>query len=103
MNGPSAPTPGSAPPAQRKLPPRKALAFFAGLLLVNYLLMSMLFPGERPVTVPYTVFREQVAAGNVVALYSRGTAIEGRFKTAVTWPTPEEVKQAQQTPPRTSL
>jgi cell division protease FtsH len=85
------------------MPPRKSLALFAFIFLINYLLMRFLFPGEQPVTVPYTEFRQQVAAGNVIALYSRGTTIEGRFRNAVTWPTPEEVKQAGQPPRPTPL
>jgi cell division protease FtsH len=80
------------------LPPRKYWPVFFLVLLVNYWLMSVLFPqGDTPVTVPYTVFREEVAKGNVSALYSRNTSIEGRFKGPVTWPTPEETKQAQGT------
>ncbi|HYF17039.1 MAG TPA: ATP-dependent zinc metalloprotease FtsH [Ramlibacter sp.] len=117
MNGtkPTArpPLPGTTP--ANRMPPRRSIAVFLVILLINYLLMRFLFPGEQPVTVPYTEFRQQVAADNVTALYSRGTTIEGRFKTAVTWPTPEEVKQAGQPakptqldrrllpPPRTSL
>jgi len=57
------------------------------MLLVNYLLVRSFFPAEgEPVTVPYTVFKEQVAARNVIAIYSQGTSIEGRFAVAVTWP-----------------
>jgi cell division protease FtsH len=100
---PPTPTPPPAGAPLGRLPPRRTLGIFAALLLFNYFLMSFLFPGERPVTVPYTVFREQVAAGNVTALYSRGTAIEGRFKSAVTWPTPEEVKEAGTPPRRTAI
>jgi cell division protease FtsH len=86
------------------LPPRKYWPWFFLVLLINYLLVSYLFPQPNaPVTVPYTVFREEAAKSNVSAIYSRGTTIEGRFKTPVTWPTPEEVKQAGQTPPRTAL
>jgi cell division protease FtsH len=86
------------------MPPRKYWPWFFLVLLINYLLVSVLFPPpDAPVTVPYTVFREEVAKGNVTAIYSRGTTVEGRFKAAVTWPTPEELKQAGQTPPRTAL
>ena len=35
---------------------------------------------------PYTVFKEQVASGNVKAIYSQGASIEGRFAARVTWP-----------------
>jgi cell division protease FtsH len=46
---------------------------------------------EGPVTVPYTLFKEQVAKGNVQAVYSRGDSITGRFKTPVTYaPTSEQ-------------
>ena len=87
-----------------RLPPRKYWPLFFLVLVINYLLVSLLFPQPNaPVTLPYTVFREEVGKDNVSAIYSRGTNIQGRFKAAVTWPTPEEVKQAGQTPPRTAL
>jgi cell division protease FtsH len=38
------------------------------------------------VTVPYTIFKQEVAKGNVTSIYSKGASIEGRFGTAVTWP-----------------
>jgi cell division protease FtsH len=105
MNGPKSPAPPARPPkpARATLPPRKYWPWFLLVLLVNYLLVSFLFPSNAPVTVPYTVFREEVAKGNVTAIYSRGTAIEGRFRSAVTWPNPEDVKQADHTAPRTAL
>jgi cell division protease FtsH len=91
-------------PTRPTLPPRKYWPWFLLIVLINYLLMSFLFPQpDAPVTAPYTVFREEVAKGNVTAIYSRGTTIEGRFKTAVTWPTPDELKQAGPTPRRTTL
>jgi cell division protease FtsH len=105
MNGSKSPRPAPQPPQRpaATLPPRKYWPWFLLIVLVNYLLVSYLFPPDAPVTVPYTVFREEVAKGNVSAIYSRGTTIQGRFNSAVTWPTPEEVKQAGQTPPRTAL
>ena len=106
MNGSTPPRkPASVPgPGRATLPPRKYWPWFLLVVLVNYMLVSYLFPQPNaPVTVPYTVFREEVAKGNVTAIYSRGTTIEGRFASAVTWPTPEEVKQAGQQAPRTAL
>jgi cell division protease FtsH len=91
-------------PAPAAMPPRKYWPWFFLVLLVNYVLMSFLFPpGDSPVTVPYTVFREQVAKGNVSAIYSRGNTIEGRFNTAVTWPTAEDLKQAGKPSPRSAI
>jgi cell division protease FtsH len=93
-----------AKPAPATLPPRKYWPWFFLILLVNYVVMSFLLPqADAPVTVPYTIFREQAAKDNVSAIYSRGTTIEGRFKSAVTWPTPEDVKQAGQPSPRSAI
>lgn len=70
-------------------PPRRAWWVFLLILLFNYLLMRSLFPDTgAAVTVPYTVFKEQVAKGNVKAIYSQGVSIEGRFIAPVPWPPP---------------
>ncbi|GAB4442250.1 MAG: ATP-dependent zinc metalloprotease FtsH [Chloroflexi bacterium OHK40] len=58
---------------------------FIALLLLNYVLINWLFPSEPVfVTIPYTVFKEQVAAGNVAAITSRGEDIQGSFRQPVT-------------------
>ena len=96
MNGypPPANPPKPAVPGKTGMPPRKVWALFLGVLLVNWLVSTLLFPGgDTPLTVPYTVFREEAGKGNVMAIYSRNTSIEGRFKAAVTWPSAEEAKQ----------
>ena len=106
MNG-TKPSPNTTRPpklAPATLPPRKYWPWFIFILLINYLLMSYLFPpGDAPVTVPYTVFREEAGKANVSAIYSRGTTIEGRFRVPVTWPTPEDVKQAGPTSTRSAI
>ena len=90
MNGMQTPAQQSTQPkgsVQTRLPPRKSWLIFLALMFVNYLVMRYLFPGPgETVTVPYTVFKVQVANHNVAAIYSRGTSIEGRFKAAVRWP-----------------
>jgi cell division protease FtsH len=86
-NAPAQQQPRANENPQASLPPRKSWLIFLVLLLINYMVMRYLVPGPgEPVTVPYTVFKEEVAKGNVAAIYSRGTSIEGRLKTAVTWP-----------------
>ncbi|WP_241687687.1 ATP-dependent zinc metalloprotease FtsH [Janthinobacterium sp. 17J80-10] len=71
--------------------PRKAWLVFLGVLLANYLLMRFLFPvQDEPLTIPYTVFKAEVAKGNVTAIFSQGAGIEGRFTAPVTWPGPDE-------------
>jgi cell division protease FtsH len=84
------PKPGSG--GQATMPPRKTWLWFVIILLVNLVLARMFLPSaEGPVTVPYTLFKEQVAKGNVQAVYSRGDSITGRFKTPVTYaPTSEQ-------------
>jgi cell division protease FtsH len=100
MNTPRSTTQAPAPaPAQggtqAGMPPRRSWAAFALLLLVNYLVIRFLFPAaDEAILVPYTVFKQQVGADNVAAIYSRGTSIEGRFKSPVTWPPPTEGKAA---------
>jgi cell division protease FtsH len=96
MNGypPPANPPKPAAPGKTGLPPRKVWALFLGVLLVNWLVSTLLFPaGDAPLTVPYTVFREEAGKGNVLAIYSRSTSIEGRFRAPVTWPSADEAKQ----------
>jgi cell division protease FtsH len=69
-----------------RLPARWWL-WFGLLLLFNFLVVSYLFPGpEAPVEVPYTFFREQVVAGNVKEISTRGDAVEGTFEEPVTYP-----------------
>nr|MBF0684185.1 ATP-dependent zinc metalloprotease FtsH [Pseudomonas sp.] len=80
------------------LPPRRIWLVFLLILLVNYVVMRFLYPGEdEPVTVPYTVFKEQVAQGNVTSIYSQGDRIEGRFVQPFTWP-PANEKPDEQVP-----
>ena len=72
---------------QVKIPPRKTWLWFMLILLGNYILVSLLMPGpEEPVTVPYTLFKEEVANRNVKAIHSQGETITGRFASPVTYP-----------------
>jgi len=76
---------------QWKMPPGRTWLWFLGILLANYLLVRFFLPSpEAPITVPYTLFKEQVGKGNVEAIYSQGESITGRFKAPVTYPPPVE-------------
>jgi cell division protease FtsH len=76
---------------QTKMPPRKTWLWFVLVLLANFLLMRFLIPGpDAPITVPYTLFKEQVGKRNVEAIYSQGETVTGRFKAPVTYPPAEE-------------
>ena len=77
--------PGTTP----NMPPRRTWITFLVVLLANYMLVRFLFPGpEAAIVVPYTAFKQEVAKGNVDAIYAKGESIEGRFANAVTWPPP---------------
>jgi cell division protease FtsH len=48
---------------------------------VNFVLVRLLMPGaEGPVTVPYTLFKEEVTKGNVQAIHSRADVITGKIQ-----------------------
>jgi cell division protease FtsH len=90
------PTGGKPGKAGRpQIPPSRTLLTFLVIIGVNYLVMTLFFSDpDAPVTVPYTVFKEQVTKQNVEAVYGRGEAIEGRFVKPFSWPRPDD-KAAQ--------
>ncbi len=64
----SRPRPGKTSNNKATMPPRRAWLWFVIAVIANYFLFRMLLPSPgAPLTVPYTVFKEQVAKGNVVA------------------------------------
>src|SRR5262245_65958880 len=76
---------------QPTMPPRRTWLWFLAILAVNFLLAKVLFPGaEGTVTVPYTLFKGEVAKGNVQAIYSRAVVVTGKFRSPVTYPPPSE-------------
>ncbi len=86
---PKGPPPGVGAAGSSKMPPQRVWLWFLLVLLANFLLIRLLKPGAEPsVTVPYTLFKEEVSKGNVESIYSRGDVLTGRFRSAVTWPPP---------------
>src|SRR5687767_5715507 len=85
------PTDGSRTPngsGTPPMPPRRTWLTFLVILAVNFLLVRFLFPGgETPITVPYTLFKEEVSKRNVERIYSRGESLTGQFRSPVTYPT----------------
>ncbi len=56
-------------------------------LVVNWLVAPLLAPDQPDrVTIPYTTFKEQVQAGNIAEITTRGEAVQGTFKQQVTYP-----------------
>jgi cell division protease FtsH len=54
--------------------------------LVVTVVLSLISHGPARVTIPYTVFREQVEAGNVAAVRTNGVHLQGTFKHLLRWP-----------------
>jgi cell division protease FtsH len=94
----SGPPESSKKPAtdQRRLWPQPWWLIFLGFILANYLARQVFFPEPSSLTVPYTFFKQQVAAGNVEDVTSLGDSIQGSFKTEVTYP-PEKASPADAT------
>jgi cell division protease FtsH len=85
------------------MPPGRTWLWFVLIVLANFLLVQILFPGsERPVEVPYTFFKEQVQAGNVESIYSKGDTVEGSFEEPITYPPKGEQGAGSDVEPRTS-
>ena len=77
-------SPKGPPPA--KMPPRKTSLWFLLILLANFLLSRFLLPSPNaPVTIPYTLFKEEVGKANVQAIHSQGATITGHFKVPITY------------------
>jgi cell division protease FtsH len=76
--------------------PRPWWIGFLIVLIANYVIVQAFLP-ERPnprIDVPYTYFKQQVVADNVIDVTSQGDTIQGTFKNAVTYPT--DPSQGQQ-------
>lgn len=74
--------------------------WWAGLtatVLVNLVVAAMFLPSSTPkITVPHSVFKNQVAQGNVARITAQGDTITGAFKSAVTY-TPADSSQKTET------
>lgn len=81
---------------QSKMPPSRTWIWFLLLLLFNYFLMSTFFPSpDAPVTIPYTLFKDEVSKGNVKSIYSKGETITGQFDESVIYPSAEQEEETQ--------
>src|SRR5215212_6660483 len=75
--------------SSRSFPPKMSWPWVLLLifLAVNYFVAPIVVPDTSDrVTIPYTAFKDQVQKGNVSEITTRGDAIQGVFKTQITWP-----------------
>lgn len=68
------------------------------LMVANYAVTQVFFREPPSITIPYTFFKQQVEAGNVEDVTSVGDAIQGTFKTTVTYPPPTSQAQTANAP-----
>src|ERR1043166_4718396 len=71
---------------------------FLVLMLANYMVSQRFFGEPSSIAIPYSVFKQQVEAGNVKDVSSVGDSIQGRFKTAVTYPAEQPPEPPASTP-----
>ena len=101
LPGGGTPGPGPRPggsdkagPSSPRLPQGRIWWWFVLVLLLNYAVGRMLFPGpEAPATVPYTLFKQEVERTNVHAIFGRGETITGRFRAPITYPIADSLSQ----------
>jgi cell division protease FtsH len=80
---------GAPPPPKPPMLPRYARRiwpFLLVLLALNYWVASTIPDKKARVEIPYTVFKNQVRAGNVFSITSKGTAIQGLARKPITYP-----------------
>jgi cell division protease FtsH len=81
-------SPNAAPAGTPPRPIRRwwRLLVFPALLLLNYLLIQQVTPGQpQRAEVSYTFFKQQVEADNVVEISTRADTVQGTFKQAVAY------------------
>ena len=78
---------GTPPPEARGFG-RGLLLFLVTLLLVNFLIAALIQgPAATRVRIPYSpTFLAQVSAGNVSSISSKGTTVQGNFRSEVRYP-----------------
>jgi len=67
---------------------------FLLLGLANWFLAPIIFPEPQDrISIPYTVFKQQVEAGNVSEITSHADAVQGQFRNSVPEPSPQAGQQ----------
>ncbi len=68
--------------------PQRSWYWFVIIVLLNVWLVRSFFGGEaeKPLSVPYTLFKVEVERGNVKEVYGKGEHITGTFEAPVQWP-----------------
>jgi len=91
---PSGPGQGQPP---RRPPLRWFWILFAALLLFNWVLASTLTRTSAPprLTIPYSLFHQQVQDRNIASITATGDSIEGTLRTAIRYPAGDSGKTSK--------
>ncbi len=85
---------GPRPSLTRSLRSPRFWLTFLVLTLLNWFIAPLIFPDQQErVTISYTIFRQQVDAGNVAEITSRGDTIQGVVKNPIPEPNPPGNRQ----------
>jgi cell division protease FtsH len=77
---------GSDAPQPSRMFDRRFLWIVLAMLALNWVIASRVPVDHQRVTVPYSYFREQAVAGNIVEVSSTAETIQGRFRRDVRYP-----------------
>src|SRR3954454_6029191 len=86
---------GAPPPPKPPMMPRFARRIWPFLLILfalNYWVASTIPDKKARVEIPYTIFKSAVRDGNVLAITSKGTAIQGVTRKPITYPEGKKAK-----------
>ena len=79
------------------MPPRQTWIWFIVILIINFLIMKLMIPSpDEPITIPYTLFKEEVGKKNVQSIYTRADSITGRFREPITYANNREISDINQ-------
>jgi len=95
VEGARPPDPKEDPPKRRSFVTWRVVAIFALLLGLNYYIVSTLPNRESRMKASYSLFVDQVNAGNVAEITSRADVIQGDFKKPVADPSPPKGEKAK--------
>jgi cell division protease FtsH len=98
VEGARPPDPKQDPPKRRPFMTWRVILVFAALFALNYWIVSTLPNRESRMKASYTLFVDQVDAGNVSEITSRADVIQGDFKKPVADPTTPAGEKAKTYP-----
>jgi cell division protease FtsH len=98
VEGARAPDPKQDPPKRRSFMTWRVIALFAVLFGLNYWIVSTLPNRESRMKASYTLFVNQVNAGNVAEITSRADVVQGDFKKPVADPNTPDGEKAKTYP-----